>query len=38
LESAQENKPVTPQTRFDKVDEAQLEQVMANLKKGVIRR
>lgn len=38
LESARENKPVTPQTRFDQVDEAQLEQTMNNLKKGVIRR
>lgn len=38
LERARENKPVTPQTRFDQVDEVQLEQVMTNLKKGVVRR
>ena len=37
LKSAQESKEVKPQTRYDRVDEAQLEKTMMNLKKGVVR-
>lgn len=38
LESSRENKPTTAQTRFDQVDENQLEQTMNSLKKGMFRR
>jgi len=38
LHSAQETKEVKPQTRYDNVNPADIEKVMANLKKGVVRR
>lgn len=38
LESAKDDREVKPQTRYDNVDEKQLENVMANLKKGITRR
>ncbi len=38
LQSAREIKEVQPQTRYDNVDQAQLDKVMANFKKGVVRR
>ncbi len=38
LQSAQETKQVKPQTRYDHVDEKELEKTMANLQKGMIRR
>ena len=38
LRSAQETKQVKPQTRYDQVDEKELEKTMASLQKGMIRR
>lgn len=38
LQSAQETKEVNPQTRYDNVDPQQIEKVMANLKKGMLRK
>lgn len=38
LQSAQENKEVKPQTRFDNVNPNDLTKVMENLKKGIIRK
>ncbi len=38
LQSAQETKEVRPQNRYDNVDPADIEKVMAGLKKGVVRR
>lgn len=38
LQSAQENKEVKPQTRYDNVDQEQIDQVMANIKKGLARK
>ncbi len=38
LQSAQDATPVKAQTRFDQVDEAQLQKTMDSLKKGVLRR
>jgi hypothetical protein len=38
LQSAQENKEVKPQTRYDNVDPAQIDKVMANIKKGLVRK
>lgn len=37
LQSAQENKEVKPQTRHDNVDPAEIEKVMANIKKGTLK-
>lgn len=38
LQSTQETKEVKPQTRHDNVDPAQIEKVMANIKKGMVRK
>ena len=38
LDSAAENKEVKPQTRYDNVDQDQLQKTMENLKKGNVRR
>ena len=38
LQSAQENKEVKPQTRYDNVDQEQIDKVMANIKKGLVRK
>ncbi len=38
LQSAEENKEVKPQTRYDNVDPAQIDKVMANIKKGLVRK
>lgn len=38
LKSAQESKEVKPQNRYDDVDPADIEKVMANLKKGMMRK
>jgi len=38
LQSAQENKEVKPQTRYDNVDQEQIDKVMANIKKGLARK
>ena len=38
LQSAQESKEVKPQTRYDNVDPAQIDKVMANIKKGIARK
>ena len=38
LDSAAENKEVKPQTRYDNVDQDQLQKTMENLKKGIVRR
>ena len=38
LLSAQETKEVKPQNRYDNVNPADIEKVMASLKKGVVRR
>lgn len=38
LQSAQDNKEVKPQTRYDNVDPQQIDQVMANIKKGLGRK
>ena len=38
LESAEDVREVKPQTRYDHVDQDQLEKTMANLKKGIVRR
>ncbi len=38
LQSAQETKEVKPQTRYDNVDPAQIEKVMANIKKGMLKK
>ena len=38
LQSAQESKEVKPQTRFDNVNPSDIDKVMANLKKGIVRR
>ena len=38
LDSAKDNKEVKPQTRYDNVNDSDIEKVMANLKKGIARR
>ncbi len=38
LTSAEERKEVKPQTRHDLVNQEELDLVMANIKKGVVRR
>ncbi|HIG92833.1 MAG: hypothetical protein QT02_C0010G0004 [archaeon GW2011_AR9] len=38
LKSADETKEVKPQNRYDTVDPAEIEKVMANLKKGMMRK
>ena len=38
LQSAQESKEVKPQTRYDNVNPSDIEKIMANIKKGVVRR
>ncbi|MDO8656942.1 MAG: hypothetical protein Q7K45_06925 [Nanoarchaeota archaeon] len=38
LHSAQDTRDVKPQNRYDNVNPADIEKVMANLKKGVVRR
>lgn len=38
LKSAEEKKEVKPQTRYDHVDTAELDQLMASIKKGAVRR
>ncbi len=38
LQSAQENKEVKPQTRYDNVDPGQIDKLMANIKKGLVRK
>ena len=38
LKSASENKEVRPQNRYDNVNPADIEKVMANLKKGIVRK
>ena len=38
LQSAQENKDVKPQTRFDNVNPTDIEKIMANLKKAQFRK
>ena len=38
LESAQDNKEVKPQTRHDNVNPTDIEKIMANLKKGMVRK
>ena len=38
LQSAEEKREVKPQTRHDNVDPAEIEQLMANLKKGMVRK
>lgn len=38
LQSAQDIKEVQAQNRYDNVNPADIEKVMANLKKGVVRR
>lgn len=38
LHSAQDTKEVKAQNRYDNVNPADIEKVMANLKKGVVRR
>ena len=38
LQSAQENKEVKPQTRYDNVDPQEIDKLMANIKKGLVRK
>lgn len=38
LQSAQDTKEVKPQTRYDNVDQEQIDKVMANIKKGLARK
>lgn len=38
LQSAQENKEVKPQTRFDGVNPADIAKIMEDIKKGKVRR
>ena len=38
LKSAEEKKEVKPQTRYDDVDMTELDQLMASIKKGAVRR
>ncbi len=38
LQSAQDNKEVKPQTRYDNVDPQEIDKVMANIKKGLARK
>jgi len=38
LQSALDNKEVKPQTRYDNVDPAQIDKLMANIKKGLVRK
>ncbi len=38
LQSAQDNKEVKPQTRYDNVDPEQIDKLMANIKKGLVRK
>ena len=38
LQSAEEKREVKPQTRHDNVNPAEIEQLMANLKKGLVRK
>jgi len=38
LQGAEEIKEVKPHTRYDNANAADIEKVMANLKKGVVRR
>ena len=38
LQSAKESKEVKPQNRYDNVNPAEIEKVIINLKKGIVRR
>jgi len=38
LQSAQDNKEVKPQTRYDNVDPQEIDKLMANIKKGLARK
>ena len=38
LQSAQDNKEVKPQTRHDNVDPQEIDKLMANIKKGLVRK
>ncbi len=38
LESAKDDREVKPQTRYDNVNDSDIEKVMANIKKGIVRR
>ena len=38
LQSAQDTKEVKPQTRYDNVNPADIEKIMASLKKGMVRK
>lgn len=38
LQSAQENKEIKPQTRYDNVNPEQIDKLMANIKKGLARK
>ncbi|MEK6939824.1 MAG: hypothetical protein AABX31_03785 [Nanoarchaeota archaeon] len=38
LQSAQDNQEVKPQTRYDHVDPQEIDKLMANIKKGLVRK
>ncbi len=38
IDSSKDNREVKPQTRFDNVDTAEIDKLMANIKKGLVRR
>ena len=38
LQSAQDNKEVKPQNRYDDVDPKEIDKLMANIKKGLARK